>query len=131
MSNDEKDPKEGARSFAFMLHHINDGGFHSELSETLQKVIAQLRDHAEAHTVGKGSMTIKLNFTVEKDGIVSVDTDVATKLPKEKRGRSVFWTTEGNNLTAENPRQQRLPIRDVSAPVTREVPNPERSVRNV
>jgi hypothetical protein len=45
---------------------------------------------------------------------------VAVKEPEAARERTVFWTTPSGNLTVENPRQTKLPLREVPPPVVAE-----------
>ena len=124
---------EGPRSFAVMLQSIDEGSLHTELSDSLQKMNGELHDLAvSAGGKAKGTLTLTLNVAVEANGIVSLDSDVKTKVPKPKRARAVFWLTKGNNLSPENPRQQRLPLREV--PPTekpRDLPSAGHTTRSV
>ena len=112
---EDEDPKdEGPRGFGPFLQQVGDGDFHTELSTTQQKLVADLFAYANKfQRNAKGTMTIALNFTVLGNGNVMVDGDVKTKTPKVPRAASMFFRTPGNNLSIENPRQQKLPLRDV------------------
>jgi hypothetical protein len=103
------------RSFTQFLGEIEDGHLQNELTQTLQEVVGDLHN-AAVNTGGKssGTLTIKLSFKVD-GGVIEVTPEVATKLPKVKRGRSIFWATPENNLTRRDPRQRDLPLRDVTA----------------
>jgi hypothetical protein len=106
---------EGPRGFAVLLQRIDDGELHEELSTTLQELTEKLTEHAErTESTAKGSITITLSLAAKANGTVSVEADVKTKEPKAKRPGSVFWVTDGNNLSSENPRQTRLPLREVA-----------------
>lgn len=130
MATDEK-VVEGARGFGALLHQVDDGCAHAELSEELQRLGGTLNAQAIQYGAkSKGTLTLTLTLTAEANGTVNVDYDVKVKTPKPKRPRSVFWLTRGNNLTPENPKQQRLPLREV--PVqgpARDVPTEPREVR--
>lgn len=133
-TKEEKRLAEGPRSFAVFLGQIDEGSFQSELSATLQKLSAQLGDYATATCgLAKGAMTITLAFTTEPTGTVTVEAGLKIKEPQARRPRSVFWLTGGANLSPDNPRQQRLPLREVAvaAERARELPASEASVRSV
>lgn len=111
---DEVEDREGARGFAVVLQQLDDGCFHAEVSEALRKLNRELSDMANSHGGKvKGTMTLALTLTAQDDGTISIDCDVKTKSPKPRRPRSLFWLTKGDNLTLDNPRQQKLPLRDV------------------
>jgi hypothetical protein len=125
MKNDET--TEGPRGFGVLLQHIDDGGLHTELSEAVQKLTTDLTDQVEAMGQdAKGTITIVLSLAARRNGTVDVGADVKVKTPKPKRANTLFWATKGGNLTAENPRQGRLPLREVealAAPITIEAPS--------
>lgn len=106
--------KEGPRGFAVLVQQIDDGVLHAELSEAVQEITSKLAEQA-GHTglTAKGALTLTLGFAAKKNGTVDIVADVKTKMPKPVRGGSVFWVTDGGNLSPSNPRQQRLPLREV------------------
>lgn len=113
-----KKDDEGPRGFSVLLQQIDDGSLHAELSETTQKLITELTNQADRYgTKTKGSLTVTLAFTANTKGNVEVVSEVKTKTPKEKRMPTVMFVTPGGNLSPENPRQQRLPLREVPAAV--------------
>lgn len=106
---------EGARSFAIFLQHLDDGGLHADLSDEVKRVSKELTSFVDIYgAVAKGSLTLVLSFKADRNGTIAVDGEIKTKLPKAKRAGSVFWSTAAGNLSPENPRQQRLPLRDVT-----------------
>lgn len=112
---------EGPRGFGVLLSQIDDGELHTELSETSQKLVAELADYANRYRrEGKGKIVLTLNFAALSNGTVAVSGDVKTTTPKAKRAGSVFWRTPGNNLSVENPRQTKLPLQ--ALPATKETP---------
>lgn len=124
---------EGARSFGHFLQQIDDGSFHGDLSEELRKACKALEDHVERYQRdAKGTLILTISLQALRNGTVQVDGDFKTKLPKEHRRGAVFWVTKGGNLSVENPRQQKLPLREVAPPVqsTRDV-SPRHDHRNI
>jgi hypothetical protein len=111
--------KEGPRGFAVLIQQIDEGCLHAEMSEAIQQACGDLQllaEHMEKDA--KGTVSLTLSFEVSRVGTVRVRGEVKAKTPKMRPAQSVFWLTKGNNLSPENPRQQKLPLREV--PVTPE-----------
>lgn len=121
----------GPRSFGVLLTQIEDGALHAELSAIVQKMQVDLHEIADQRGQAKGELVLKIAFAHEKKGVVAVKASVDTKMPKGERGTSVFWLTDDANLSPENPRQQKLPLREVSPPERRELPAEDRKTRSV
>lgn len=108
---------EGARGFAPLLHEIDDGALHAELSSKLQQVVSELALYTETYcSKAKGKVTLTLSLEAGTNGTVQVHGEVKTKTPPPRRGATMFWTTKGGNLSLENPRQTKLPLREVPPP---------------
>lgn len=124
--------EEGARSFAHFLQQIDEGGLHADLSDEVKRVTKELTGFVDTYgAVAKGTMTIVLSFKAERNGTIAVDGEIKTKLPKAKRAGSVFWATAGNNLSPQNPRQQSLPLREVTSEKARAIPVDEPATRTL
>lgn len=113
-----KKKDEGPRSAAVLLQQIDDGELHAELSETIQRVSSELVEIAE-HASGKasGTITLTLKLAAKSNRTVAVSAALTSKTPKVVRPGSTFWLTDGGNLSPENPRQAKLPLKPVEAPV--------------
>lgn len=102
------------RTFSILLTELEDGQIHDELSKAVQDIVAEL----ETVSAGQGgkptaTLTVKLEFTRDS-GVIEIKADYAVKNPKLKRIKSLFWPTKENHLTRDNPKQQKLPFRDVT-----------------
>lgn len=97
---------EPTQAFHTFLTALEDGRFHSDLSEALRRINADLHDHLLAYggKKSKGAMNIKIDFVLEK-GVWDITADFTTKTPKVPRDRTVLWSTPGNNFARDNPRQ--------------------------
>lgn len=125
---------EGTRSFAVLLQAVDEGALHAELGEAVQHVTKELSKIVDLGAKNaKGTLTLKLSFDARANGTITLTGDVTTKTPKPVRGGSVFWATKGNNLSPENPRQQKLPLREVPASQrrTKELPAEDRPARSI
>lgn len=110
----EERDDEGARSFSRFVEMVADGAMVSEASEALHKLVCSLEDDAlETHSTSKGELTLKVKIAVEPNGVVSIVYDLKAKEPVPTRPKGVLWLTKGGNLTPHNPRQQKLPLREV------------------
>ncbi len=111
-----KESKEGVRGFAVLLQQLDEGSVHAELSEVVQRVTKELSELSDANgATAKGSITLTLSLAARSNGTVDVNADVKVKTPKPRRAASTFWATASGNLSPENPKQTRLPLREVTA----------------
>jgi hypothetical protein len=105
-----------------------------ELGAKLRELVGSVTEFSERYQrEGKGTLTLVLNVKALGNGSIAVAGDVKTKLPVAKRAGSLFWPTKGNNLTIENPRQQKLPLREVppTRNETKDIGTADRTARPV
>lgn len=106
---------EGARSFTRLLETIDSGMCAVHLAQKHHRLLCLLRGMAqETGRDVSGGISLQLKLTVDPNGAVDVLYGIATKEPTEKFGRSVFFMTDGGNLTEKNPRQLELGVREVT-----------------
>lgn len=127
---------EGARSFTRFLDRVDDGYGSIDMSIELQKLLKNMLDHAQSTRAdAKGKYTLALNFTVAPNGVVNAGYEVSVRTPKRKTGKSTMWVTNGGNLSDDNPRQQKLPLREIERPRVRDIENTNngdrRNIRDV
>lgn len=108
--------RETTATFNQFLAMLEDGALHADLSEALRDINAEMNNHAQAYgRKAKGKMTITIDFLLDK-GVFDIQADFKATLPKDKRPRSVAWSTPGNNFTPNNPKQMQLfGVRDVTS----------------
>jgi hypothetical protein len=111
--NESSALKEPPRLFAQVLDQLEDGELHRELSQKLQEMNNELGSHAAQNGAAKGELILKLKFAHDRNGVVEVTSDLAIKMPKTARARSVAWLAPSGNLLPENPKQTKLPLRSV------------------
>jgi len=111
------------RSFATLIGHHSDGELNNDATNEMAELLQALRKQAIIEGKAKGSITVTIAFEVDRRGVVSTAAEVKTKDPRPAKSGSVFWLTDGGALSVKNPKQQELPLRDVSAneKVAREV----------
>lgn len=113
--NEVKALKEAPQPFHILLSRLEGGLLHADLGDKLNELNGELAVHAAQNGKAKGSISLKLTFVHQRNGMVEVTADVKTDAPKTPRESSILFVTEGSNLTVENPKQQTLPLRDVNA----------------
>ena len=107
---------EPPRSFAAFIAEIEKGALNDDLSTELQRLVATLRDHlaASGGKVAKGALTLTLNLTLDR-GLIELVPAIKIKTPDTRRDRAIYWPTDGDNLSPQNPNQLALPgLRAVS-----------------
>lgn len=103
------------RDFAVLLSQLSGGELRDEVNEKVLSTMATLFEHAKlTNRKAKGSVSLKVEFEVEPNGLATILGDVDTKVPKPLRSTDHFYTDEGGGFCRNNPRQMNLPIRDVA-----------------
>ena len=117
---------ESITSYGDLIAELNRGAFADELDQELSDDLERLRATAIA-TSGKvkGELTVKLKIQVTSAGLITIDPDVKSNLPKPIREQDSFHLTKSGALSRKNEKQQGLPFAEAPrAPVDiREVPN--------
>jgi hypothetical protein len=122
--------EEGPRAFSRFIEMIADGDAHMEMSHELHSLMKVMADHSSATTsTAKGELAINFKFAMDPKGLVAVGYEVKVKEPKLKRASGVLFLTKGNNLQSENPRQAKLPLREVAAPQPRDAGSDTQTAR--
>lgn len=115
-----KELTESPKPLAHVIAMLEDGALNYDGGKKVRDLIATLRDHvADGSRSASGKVTIELDLRLES-GVMEIRADVKTKEPKKKRDKSTYWLTDGNNLSADNPKQ--LPLGARPRVVTDEQP---------
>ena len=96
------------RNFNDIFGDVGAGMLHQEASD----VLAELTD-AVLMTRKGGTITITLGVKPNGENSVLVAGKVKATIPQESAPESVFFATAGGNLMRDDPRQPRLPLREV------------------
>jgi|GEM_PF-4500936 len=102
------------KAFTNFLAGLAGGDVAIRLTEDLEKMHTALVEQVnENHSAAKGSITIKLDFKADVQGVVNIDCDVKCKEPRTGTGTTVRWLSD-SGFGSEDPRQTRLPLRSVT-----------------
>lgn len=83
---------------------VERGDLNHDLSNEISKTLTELRDQAPPKGKVKGSVTLKLNFSVDGNS-VEIEAAIDSKVPKRPRGNSVYFLTQDGALSTEHPQQ--------------------------
>lgn len=134
MEKQQESKEEGPRSFSRFLHTLADGEAESTLSYQLHELMKRCQEEAITRVgMVKGALSLKLRFAIDEHGHAEIAYDVAIKEPARKTSKGHFWLTKHGNLTAENPKQTKLPLRDVGGrePARQVIDEPPGAAREV
>lgn len=95
--------------FNATVAQLRNGSTQIEASELLHELVEACR---ETNKVGEITLKIK----VRPDGGTGqffLEDQVTINAPKSERGKTLFFGTPEGNLQREDPRQKKLPLRDV------------------
>lgn len=132
MSETEDTEESGPRSFAVFIRTLADGEAEEAISGKLYELLAALREAAENKGgSAKGELTLKLSIAVDARDQVAIKYDVKTKEPAPDHPSAVMWLDKKGHITAENPRQQKLPLREVPRAKVKDIQADAKPVRQV
>ena len=95
------------RQFSQFLQSIEDGQFHQDISDAMNKINTALTEHVIEYGGKPGaSLSIRLKFKAEK-GVVSITPEFDVTLPKAPRGSATMWQT-AEGFTPFNPKQMEM-----------------------
>lgn len=109
------------------LRMIDNGVLVDLASEKLNQLIKRVEDTRKA-----GKLTITLDIKPARAGAMNIIPTVVAKMPEAKADPTLLWITPDFNLTAENPNQQTLDLRQVETAVAelREAIEPSQPLRS-
>lgn len=100
-----------SRQFADVLRDLAGGTTYEDLTAGLALVVEAVQD-----TRKMGEVSVKLKVKPNGESSVIITDEIKLKAPEATRGETVFFTTAGGNLLRDDPKQDKLPLREVSAP---------------
>lgn len=103
--------------FIAFLRQCRRGDLVRDLADATTDVVQRVRETGRA-----GTLKFTMKFSPESDGeMVQIEDDISVTMPKAKKGKSMFFTTEDGSLSRTDPNQLELKLRDVKSPEFREV----------
>jgi len=111
MSDNDDGEVTPIRQFTEFLVQQRQGRTHADLTTGFNDLLEAVR------STGKGgSITLTVKVKPEGGRLMKVSDEVTTKLPKADRDPALFYVTDDNELSRDNPDQPRLPLKSVESP---------------
>ena len=86
--------------FAQILASLGGGSVSKALDDQLTELVEAVRANNKV-----GTLTLKLKVMPNGENGITVEEDVAVKLPQPSRGKTLFFTDNYGNLSRSDPRQ--------------------------
>ena len=86
---------------------IERGDLNHDLTNEIEKVLKALQEQAPPKGKIKGSVSLKLGFTVSANS-VELDSVIDSKVPKRPRQTSLYFLTQDAELSTEHPQQEAM-----------------------
>lgn len=115
-------------AFVELLRDLRRGETMEELSEELADLQIRCKQTGKV-----GELTLKIKVRPEKgmDGMFNITDEIKTKKPQFDRGATVFYEHADMQLRREDPRQQKLELREVEPEEPKEVRSAPQSTREI
>lgn len=106
-----------SRPFVEVLADIEGGRLLEDLTSGLTELVSQVLAVRKG-----GGMTLKIDVSPNGETSVEVRAKVNVNAPEPPRERTIMFADEAGGLRRDNPRQMRLPLREVSPAALHDVP---------
>ena len=97
-----------ARPITDTLRLLDEGAFLDRCSEQLAKLVRGVEETGKA-----GKLVISLEVKRGTKGAMLIRPESTVKVPETKLEPTMLWATPEGNLTLDNPKQQKLDLRQV------------------
>jgi len=97
-----------ARPITDTLRLLDEGAFLDRCSERMAELVCGVEATGKA-----GKLVITLEVKRGTKGAMLIRPEVTTKVPETKAEPTMLWATPEGNLTLDNPKQQKLDLRQV------------------
>lgn len=97
-----------SRAFADVIRELAGGVTYQSLTDHLAEVV-----QAVMETRKSGEVSLKLKIKCNGETSIIITDEVKAKVPQENRGETVFFATSAGHLLKDDPRQEKLPLREV------------------
>lgn len=108
--------KEPVKKFHALLSELDEGSISAQLDDELNELMRKTLEVAVSRGQAgeaRGTMTLKLAFSVSASGEVEIDADHSIKAPKFPSALTRRWVDPKTAaILDKNPKQMTLPLRD-------------------
>ncbi len=100
------------------LRAVRAGAMLDEAADKLNEVVRTVRDTGRA---AKLTIELTVSRTTRSGHTLTISDKVITKLPEAGAGETLLFADEHGDLFTEDPKQTKLPLREVSSPTGADV----------
>lgn len=105
-----------SRPFTEMLADLEGG----RTAEDLTSAMTELTSAVMAFRKG-GTLTLTIGVQPNGETSLEIGSKIKTNIPEPGREKTIMFADEFGGLRREDPRQPRLPLREVERPVVKEI----------
>mgnify|MGYP000857370639 CR=1 FL=1 len=98
-----------------LLCELDAGQFNTRASEAMRELLGKLHARAQEDSDASGKLSLEITFGVARSGKVEARASFKTNAPAPRCEASTFYVTNRGRLSARDPRQMKLPIRETKA----------------
>lgn len=111
-NEDRQDPA-ACQSFSHLIATHEAGNLNHDMSGWMRDAVANVSNHYHEYR-GKPSAKIAVEITITcEEGTLVVVAKPTVKMPQPPRPKRIYYATEGNALTPNNPKQIQMDLRQV------------------
>lgn len=97
-----------------LVCELDAGAFNTRASEALRALLSQLHHRAQEDADASGKLSMEFSFKVQRSGKVDVTATFKTNAPAPRSESTTFYVTNRGRLSVRDPRQARLPFKQVT-----------------
>lgn len=115
--NEDREPHTDGDAFGTLdtlLCEIDAGSLNTRASDAMRELLAKLHQRAQDDSDASGKLSLELSFKVARSGKVDVVATFKTNAPAPRSESTTFYVTNRGRLSVRDPRQARLPFKQVS-----------------
>ncbi|MCI4660685.1 MAG: hypothetical protein MRY63_02525 [Neomegalonema sp.] len=104
-------------TFEQVLSLLDGGDFLNRLKSEQRGILDAVRHHREEYGgEPKGSLTLKVQYVMSRDGTLGIKGEISAKQPAAPGARGVAWLSEGGRITTAHPGQMAMELREAAPP---------------
>ena len=109
MAHETEEEVDSIRQFTEFLVQHRGGRTHADLTQGMNELLEAVQATGKA-----GSITLTVKVKPEGGRLIKVSDEVNVKIPKADRDPALFYVTDDNELSRDNPDQPKLPLKMVN-----------------
>lgn len=116
-NDDTPEPQTDGDAFGTLdtlVCELDAGSFNTRASDAMRELLSKLHQRAQEDADAAGKLSMELSFKVQRSGKVDVVATFKTNAPAPRSESTTFYVTNRGRLSVRDPRQQRLPFKQIT-----------------